>query len=72
MLLFLGGPDSNFENINLPTNVAIDYDNIKYFQQYAVPRFKLEYLIVVASQFGNNGINVFGFGKMADMKYFSE
>lgn len=69
VLLFFGGPGYSPEHINLPTDIVIDYDNIKYFQQYAAPGFKLEYIIIVASQFGANKINVFGFGKMAGMEY---
>ncbi len=69
LLLFFGGPGGEPHNINLPTNIVIDYDNVKYFQQYAAPGFNLEYLIIVASQFGNNRVNVFGFGRMAGMEY---
>ncbi|RMF88734.1 MAG: hypothetical protein D6736_09650, partial [Nitrospinota bacterium] len=69
LLLFFGEPGVNPENINLPTTVFIDYDSAPLFQQYADPRFKLEYVIVVASQFGPNKVTVFGFGKMEGMDY---
>lgn len=69
LLLFFGGAGDSPEHINLPTDIVIDYDNVEYFQQYAAPGFKLEYVIIVASQFGVNKINVFGFGKMAGMDY---
>jgi DNA-binding beta-propeller fold protein YncE len=69
LLLFFGGPGGNREDINLPTVVTIDYDNVHLFQQYADPKFKLEYIILVASQFGASKINVFGFGKMEGMDY---
>lgn len=57
-----GGPDS----IDLPTVIKIDYDNVSYFQKYADPNFDIEYLVLVASQFGRNKVVVFGFGEYKD------
>ena len=37
--------------------------------QLADPGFKIEYVILVANQFGRAKLNVFGFGKMAGMDY---
>jgi len=65
-LLFFGGPGGMRGNINLPTAVKIDYDNVDFFRQYADPEFELEYLVLVASQFGRNKIVVFGYGAMRD------
>lgn len=69
LLLFFGGPGNAPEHINLPTDITIDYDNVKYFQKYAAPGFELEYIVIVSSQFGANKLNVFGFGKMAGTDY---
>jgi len=69
LLMFFGAPGSQRDNINLPVDIEINYDNTKLFQRYAHPDFKLEYIILVSSQFGINKINVFGFGKMKDMQY---
>lgn len=69
LLLFFGSPGEAPENINLPTTVFIDYDNVALFQPHAAPGFRIEYLILVASQFGPNKVNVFGFGKMDGMEY---
>lgn len=69
ILLFFGQPGSNREDINLPAGIVIDYENVPLFQQYADPKFKLEYLILVASQFGVSKVNVFGFGRMEGMDY---
>jgi DNA-binding beta-propeller fold protein YncE len=52
--------------LNLPTVVKVDYDNVEYFQKYSAPGFELEYLVLVASQFGTNKVSVFGFGAMTD------
>ena len=69
LLMFYGEPGSNPANINLPTDIVIDYENIDYFRQYADPGFELEYIILVASQFGNSKVNVYGFGRMKGMSY---
>ena len=69
LLLFFGSPCDAPENINLPTTVFIDYDNVSLFQSHAAPGFKIEYLILVASQFGPSKVNIFGFGKMEGMEY---
>ena len=72
LLLFFGSPGDAPENINLPTTVFIDYDNVSLFKSYAASGFKIEYLILVASQFGPNKVNVFGFGKMEGMEYIDD
>lgn len=71
LLLFFGEPGYERRNINLPTTVTIDYDNVQYFQKYAAPKFQLEYVILVASQYGSSKLNAFGFGKMEGMDYSS-
>lgn len=65
-LTFFGGAGNQPGNINMPTVVKIDYDNVQYFRKYAAPGFEIEYLILVASQFGVNKVSVFGFGAMSD------
>ena len=69
LLLTFGQPGDEVEGLNLPAGVAIDYDNVQYFRAYANPRFDIEYLIFVVSQFGPNKVDVFGYGKMAGMDY---
>jgi DNA-binding beta-propeller fold protein YncE len=65
-LLFFGEASSGPGGLNLPTVVKIDYDNIEYFEQYTHPDFEIEYLVLVANQFGANKIVVFGFGLLRD------
>jgi len=72
LLLFFGQPGANVPGLNLPAGIAVDYDNIRYFQAFADPRFKIEYLIFVVSQFGPNKVDVFGYGKMDGMDYASD
>lgn len=69
LLMFYGEPGGDRANINLPTGIAIDYDNVDYFRKFAKPGFKIEYIILVASQFGKSKVTVFGFGRMQGMDY---
>lgn len=47
----------------LPTGVHVDYDNVSFFEKYADPDFKLEYLIYVGNMVGEHKLNVYGFGE---------
>ena len=62
-LMAFGGSGGQDWNINMPTVVKIDYDNVEHFEQYAAPDFEIEYLVIIASQFGLNRVVVFGFGE---------
>jgi DNA-binding beta-propeller fold protein YncE len=72
LLMFFGQAEDGTEGVNLPAGVTIDYDNIAAFRQYADPRFRIEYLVLVASQFGPNKVDIFGFGKMEGMDYSAD
>ncbi len=72
LLMFFGADGDDPDNINLPTQVVVDYDNVRYFQRYADPKFRLEYVILVASQFGASKVNVYGFGRMEGMDYATD
>ncbi len=72
LLMFFGSAGDDPESMNLPTQVVIDYDNLQYFQAYADPRFKLEYVILVANQFGNSKVNVYGFGRFEGADYSAD
>jgi DNA-binding beta-propeller fold protein YncE len=72
LLLAFGQPENGADGLNLPAGVTIDYDNLQYFRSYADPRFNIEYLIFVVSQFGPNKVDVFGYGKMAGVDYAPE
>jgi DNA-binding beta-propeller fold protein YncE len=64
-LLYFGAPGSARDSINLPTTVTVDYANVELFRKYAAPGFELEYVVLVACQFGANKVAVFGFGSVA-------
>jgi outer membrane protein assembly factor BamB len=70
LLMFFGEAGVNHRaGLDLPTEVSINYESVEYFQKYADPKFKLEYVILVANQFGYNKIVAYGFGKMEGMDY---
>ena len=65
-LLAFGAGGSERWSINMPTVVKVDYDNVSYFEQYAAPNFDIQYVVLVASQFGLNKVVVFGFGELSE------
>ena len=62
LLMFFPG-QQDAVRLTLPAGIFIDYNNISYFSKYADESFKIEYLILVASQYGDRKISVFGFGR---------
>ncbi|MDD5176542.1 MAG: 6-bladed beta-propeller [Sterolibacterium sp.] len=69
-LMAFGQPKDGLPGmLNLPAGVSIDYDNVALFRDKADPKFAIEYLILVVSQFGPNKVDVFGFGKKAGVDY---
>lgn len=69
VLMHFGDPGEGFDGLVLPAGVAIDYDSVALFRSYADPDFELEYVILVASQFGPNKVDVFGFGRQRGLDY---
>lgn len=72
LLLYFGQPGDKAEGLNLPAGVTIDYDNVAFFKRFADPKFAIDYLVFVASQFGPNKVDVFGYGRMQGMSYPAE
>lgn len=63
ILMFFGNPKFNGPGgTDLPAGIAVDYEHLKYFQKYAAPDFKVEYLIFVTNQYGDQKVSVYGFG----------
>jgi sugar lactone lactonase YvrE len=69
LLMFFGEGGESPGQLLLPAKVSIDYDDVPYFQQYAGPQFRIEYLLLVTSQFGERSISVFGYGQASGQKY---
>jgi DNA-binding beta-propeller fold protein YncE len=66
ILLFFGGPGTDPGHLYLPAGITVDYSNTAFFQKFANPDFKLEYLVYVTNMFGKNMLNVYGFGHWPD------
>ncbi len=60
LLMFFGGPYKGPGDMWLPAKVIVDYDNLKYFQKYIDPKYKLNYLVIVSNQYGPDKINIYG------------
>jgi DNA-binding beta-propeller fold protein YncE len=66
VLMFFGGAGGGPGDMYLPTAVDVDYDNVEYFRKYADPEFEIEYLVLVANQFGPNKVAVYGYGSLKE------
>jgi len=64
LLMFFGQPATSGEaGLYLPAGLAVDYENVGLFQKYAAPGYKLEYLILLTNQVGQQKVSIFGFLK---------
>lgn len=62
LLTWFGEPDSVSGLQNLPAKVLVDYEDVGYYQSFAAPNFKVEYLVFVINQLGPHKVSVYGFG----------
>jgi DNA-binding beta-propeller fold protein YncE len=64
LLLFFGMPVEGKEAgaMSFPVSIRVDYDNVEYFQKYAVPGAEIELIVLVANQYGDNKVAVYGYG----------
>jgi hypothetical protein len=69
LLLYFGATGAAPGDMDLPSQVVIDYDDVRYLEQYGDPKFQIEHLVIVASQFGRKMINVYGFGRERGKRY---
>ena len=60
LLMFFGGPYKISGDMYLPSGITIDYDNLKYFEEFVDPEFRLKYIIIVTNQYGPDKVNVYG------------
>jgi DNA-binding beta-propeller fold protein YncE len=64
LLIYLGDPSyMGPGSTHLPAGVAVDYENVAYWQQYAAPGKQLEYVVYLTNQYGDPRISVYGFLK---------
>jgi DNA-binding beta-propeller fold protein YncE len=68
LLTYFGWPGLPYGSLNGPAGIAISTDNIDSFKKFAAPGFKVQALIYVVSQFGQEfcipRISVYGLGEM--------
>jgi streptogramin lyase len=68
LLTFFGWPGLPYGSLNGPSGIVTSKDNIEYFQKFAAPGFKIESLVYVLSQFGQEfcipRISVYAIGEM--------
>ena len=62
LLMFFGEPGGADNALELPADVALDYDHVDAFRAAVDPGFVVEYLVLVSNQYGDRKINVYGFG----------
>jgi sugar lactone lactonase YvrE len=62
LLMFFGDPKAGGTGaMYLPAGIAVDYENISYFEKFVMPGRRLDYLIFVTNQAGSQKVNVYGF-----------
>jgi hypothetical protein len=68
LLTFFGWPGLPYGSLNGPAGIVTSKDNIEFFQKFAAPGFKIESLVYVLSQFGQEfcipRISVYAMGEM--------
>jgi DNA-binding beta-propeller fold protein YncE len=75
LLLFFGSAPVEKDQpgaLLLPAKVAIDYDNLQYFQSFVDPNFEAAYLVLVTSQVGDHPVSVLAYGKEKGRTYPTE
>jgi sugar lactone lactonase YvrE len=71
-LMYFGGPGDAPGALVLPSSLAVDDTSIPYFKEYLHPEFQTEYLLFVASQYGQHLISVYAFGAFPEGYSLSE
>lgn len=62
LLIFFGDPNiTGPGSTSLPAGVAVDYENVRYFEKFVAPGQKLEYVVLLSNQYGDPRISVYGF-----------
>ena len=44
----------------MPACIAIDYENLQYFEKFVDEDYNLKYLILVTNQYGPYKLNIYG------------
>ena len=64
LLMYFGDPSlTGAGSTSLPAGVAVDYDNLGFFQKWVAPGQHLEYVVLLVNQYGDPKVSVYGFLK---------
>jgi sugar lactone lactonase YvrE len=64
LLIFFGDPTITGPGAtSLPAGVAVDYENLAFFEPFVAPGHKLEYVVLLTNQYGDPKISAYGFLK---------
>ena len=61
LLMFFGGPIIGGGGMSLPAKIDIDYENIRFFEEYVAPEYTIKYLILVTNIYGNDKLNIYAY-----------
>jgi DNA-binding beta-propeller fold protein YncE len=62
LLMYFGYPKSSGPGgLYLPAGIAINYDHIPFFEKFAAPGAKLEFVIFITNQAGLQKVSAYGF-----------
>ncbi|MHC4154385.1 MAG: 6-bladed beta-propeller [Planctomycetota bacterium] len=62
LLMFFGLKGDEPGKMNLPADIAVNYNNVELFREYAVAGASIDFLVLVTNQYGPHKIAVYGFG----------
>lgn len=64
LLMFFGDPAATGPGAtSLPAGITVDYANVGFFQKFAAPGQRLEYVVLLVNQYGDPKVSVYGFLK---------
>lgn len=69
LMYFPNSGSSGPARLSLPAAIAISYDLAPFFQKYAAPDFKIDYVIAVTNQLNPSRVTIYGFGKQMGADY---
>ena len=62
LLIYFGDPTiTGPGGTSLPAGIAVDYENVDFFEKYTAPKHKLEYVVLLTNQYGDPKISAYGF-----------
>ena len=66
LLMFFGETGTPRGSLYLPAGMIVDYNHNHLFEEYVDPRFELDFIVLVVSQLGPRGVEVYGMLRKKD------